>query len=316
MAQPKKENLLILGGTGYIGSYILDQIVKAKDSFGHIAIFTSPKTAESKAELLDGLRAKGVGVIVGNVQKPEDLLKAFQGVDTVISAVGRMAIGEQVEWIKLAEQAPTVKRFFPSEYGTDIEYGPESANEVPHQQKLKVRAALKETSGLEYTYIVTGPYADVGGYLGTAPYAPEIGCFNVKEKKAVLIGDGKGKVSLTTPDDVGRLVVKALLHPEASRNRALKVNSFTTTPAEIVAEFEKQTGDKWSISYTTPEKVRELEKDAYANKHPAATVFTLKRIWGEGGTLYEKRDNYLIDAEDTETLEVAIRTTIAAQLAS
>lgn len=123
------------------------------------------------------------------------------GVDTVISAVGRMAIGEQVEWVKLAEQAPTVKRFFPSEYGTDIEYGPESANEAPHQQKLKVRAALKGSSGLDYTYVVTGPYADVGGYLGTAPYGPQIGSFDVKEKKAVLIGDGKGKVSLTTPDE-------------------------------------------------------------------------------------------------------------------
>ena len=80
MAQSKtKENLLILGGTGYIGSYILDQIVKAKDSFGNIAIFTSPRTAETKSELLDSLRSQGVGVIVGDVNKPEDLQKAFQG---------------------------------------------------------------------------------------------------------------------------------------------------------------------------------------------------------------------------------------------
>jgi len=79
MAQPNKENLLILGGTGYIGSYILEQIVKAKDSFRNIAIFTSPRTAETKSELLDSLRAKEVGVIVGDVNKPEDLLKAFQG---------------------------------------------------------------------------------------------------------------------------------------------------------------------------------------------------------------------------------------------
>ncbi len=74
-----KDNLLIIGATGYIGSYILDQIIKAKDSFGNIAIFTSPSTAEKKAELLDSLRAKGVGIIVGNIDKPEDLLKAFQG---------------------------------------------------------------------------------------------------------------------------------------------------------------------------------------------------------------------------------------------
>jgi hypothetical protein len=55
-------------------------------------------------------------------------------------------------------------------------------------------------------------------------------------------------------------------HPEESRNRALKVNSFTTTPAEIVAEFEKQTGEKWSVSYTLLEKVHELEKKAYTDK--------------------------------------------------
>lgn len=70
------------------------------------------------------------------------------------------------------------------------------------------------------------------------------------------------------------------------------------------------------MSYTPLQKVEELEKEAYANNNPAATVFTLKRIWGSGGTLYEKRDNGLIDAEDTETLEDAIKATIAAQLSA
>lgn len=118
------------------------------------------------------------------------------GIDTVISAVGRNIIAEQIDWIKLAVQAPTVKRFFPSEYGTDIEYGPESANEPPHQQKLKVRAALKEISGLDYTYVVTGPFAY--GYLSAGRLVPEIGSFDVKAKSAVLLGDGEGKISLTT----------------------------------------------------------------------------------------------------------------------
>ena len=45
-----KENLLILGATGYIGVYIVDSIIKAKDSFGRIAIFTSLSTAENKPE--------------------------------------------------------------------------------------------------------------------------------------------------------------------------------------------------------------------------------------------------------------------------
>jgi hypothetical protein len=64
------------------------------------------------------------------------------------------------------------------------------------------------------------------------------------------------------------------------------------------------------------EKARELERQAYASGTPAATYFTLRRIWGEGGTLYEKRDNGLIDGEDTETLEDAVKVAIALQKSS
>ncbi|KAF8846417.1 NAD(P)-binding protein [Acephala macrosclerotiorum] len=316
MAAPTKENLLIIGATGYIGTYITEQIILAKESFGRIAIFTSPSTAENKPEVLDKLRAQGVEVIIGDVKNSQDLLKAFEGITTVISAVGRPVIADQIPWLPLLIQAPSVKRFFPSEYGTDIEYDSSSANEIPHQQKLKVRAALRKLEaegrleGLEYTYVVTGPSAH--GYLSNKGIT--LGGFDVQGKQAVALGDGKGKVSLTTDTDVGRLVVAALLHPETSRNRPLLVNSFTTTPLDIVAEFEKQTGgEKWNVEFIPVDKFREQEKQAWEAGHPWAAWFTLRRIWGEGRTLYEKRDNHLIDAERTEMLEDAVKVAVAQQ---
>lgn len=110
-------------------------------------------------------------------------------------------------------------------------------------------------------------------------------------------------------------MVKALLHPEQSRNKALRVNSFTTTSNEVLAEFEKQCGaGRWSVKYTSSEKLRKLEQDAWTGKHPMAPIFTLRRIWNEGGTLYEKRDNELIDAGDMETLADAVSKAIATQL--
>jgi putative NADH-flavin reductase len=202
---PKKENLLLLGATGYIGTYILEQIIKAKENFGKIAIFTSPSTAEKKPDVLEKLKGQGVEVIIGDTGNSEELLKAFEGVDTVISAVGRPIIAQQIDWINLAIQAPSVKRFFPSEYGTDVEYDVSSANEVPHQQKLKVRAALREQEkqgkGLEYTFVVTGPFAY--GYL--AKGRGGLGGFDVKGKKASVLGDGKGKISLTTDPEYAPL---------------------------------------------------------------------------------------------------------------
>lgn len=114
--------------------------------------------------------------------------------------MGRNVIAEQINLIKLAEQSPSINRFFPSEYGTDIKYGPQSANEKPHQLKLKVRAYLESDAikRLEYTYLVTGPYADL--YIAKS-FGDEAGTFDVKAKRASLLGDGNGKISLTTMDE-------------------------------------------------------------------------------------------------------------------
>lgn len=114
--------------------------------------------------------------------------------------MGRNAIENQIEWIRLADLNPGIHRFFPSEYGTDIEYGPKSVDEKPHQKKIKVRAAIRACQNLDYTFLVTGPYADgdQGLYFGANPVAKQSGQFDVKNKEATLIGDGKLKVSFTT----------------------------------------------------------------------------------------------------------------------
>lgn len=96
------------------------------------------------------------------------------------------------------------------------------------------------------------------------------------------------------------------------------MNSFTTTDSEILKEYEKQTGgEPWKVSYTSVDTLKKLEKEAYDAEKPYAVIFTLKRIWAEGGTLYEKRDNYLIEAEDVmESLADAVAEAIKVQTSS
>jgi hypothetical protein len=94
----------------------------------------------------------------------------------------------------------------------------------------------------------------------------------------------------------------------------LIVNSFTTTPDEILAEFEKQTSNKWDVSYTPLGKLKEIEKQAWEEGSPYATACTLKRIWTEGGTLYEKRDNAYIGNPEMETMADQVKQVIAQQI--
>lgn len=81
------------------------------------------------------------------------------------------------------------------------------------------------------------------------------------------------------------------------------------TGKDILAEYEKQTGAKWEVVYSPLQKLREAEEKAWADGVPYATIFTLRRIWAEGGTLYEKTDNERIGLgpQDVETLEVAVK---------
>ncbi|TKA50687.1 hypothetical protein B0A55_13353, partial [Friedmanniomyces simplex] len=306
-------SILVFGATGVAGKYIIDALVAAKSSFSRLGIFTSQHTVDNKAELIQRLKSEGIHVHVGDVGKDEDVLAAYQDYDTVVNAAGRNAILSQIDLLSLAEQTQNIKRFFPSEYGTDIEYSPASANEKPHQLKLKVRAYINEhVRRVQYTYVVTGPYAEMA--LSRMPPAIEAaGSFDVQGKKARLLGSGDEPVSYTTMLDLGSLVVAALLHPEEARDRALKVNSFTATGHQVLAEFEKQTGGKWSVSYTSLDELKGMETEAWEKGEPFATVYTLRRIWTEGGTMYKERDNGLVKYEDTETLATLVERIVRTQ---
>ncbi|OQU98972.1 hypothetical protein CLAIMM_04680 [Cladophialophora immunda] len=293
-------------------------ILKRKASFDRIVVFTSHNTVKTKPGEIAKLEQEGVEIVLGDLSNTEEVARAFQDVDTVISAVGRNMIEHQIELIRIADKTPNIHRFFPSEYGTDIEYSPRSASEKPHQKKLRVRAALRSCKNLDYTFLVTGPYAngEPGLYFSANYGAKHAGSFDVKAKTAFLIGDGNLKISFTTMNDVGKLVVLALLHPEASRNKALRVNSFTATDAQILAEFEKQLGgESFRVSYTGLKELKRLENEAWHTSNPLATLITLRRIWAEGGTLYEGRDNAVIEGGDVvETLEDAVADAVMAQM--
>ncbi|KAJ6575592.1 hypothetical protein DFH09DRAFT_981153 [Mycena vulgaris] len=299
--------VLIFGGTGTIGQFITASILRAKPAF-EVLLFTSPNTASTKTELLSKWKAEGLSVVTGDVTNADEVLSAYQGVDTVISCVGRNVLQHQIELIRLAEETPSVKWFFPSEYGTDIEHNDKSPDEKPHQIKLKVRAFVRDqVKRLKVTYVVTGPYFDM--WVNAIPCLEAAGGFVHEKKEAYVIGEGDGKVGFCTMWDVGKSVVASLRNPEAAFNKALKVQSFVVTPNEVLAEYEKQTGANWKVTKTPLDAIRELEAKSWAEGNPKATGVTLRRIWGEGGTLYAKNDNEVVGLkeEDMEPLSLGVK---------
>jgi len=271
-------------------------------------LFTSKNSVETKASIFNKWKAEGLRVIVGDLSKDSDVLLAYEGVDTVISALGRDALQHQFNLIKLAEETESVKWFLPSEYGTDIEHNPKSGNEKPHQTKLKVRKYINDNvKRLKVTYVVTGPYFDM--WVDTVAGIEVVGGFQVDAKKAYVIGEGEGKVGFCTMRDVGKFVLETLRHPAESFGKALKVQSFVVTANEVLAEYEKQTGSTWTVTKTPLAEIVRLEEQLWNSDHPKKTSATLRRIWAEGGTLYAKNDNGTIGLApgDLDPLELAVK---------
>lgn len=193
--------VLIFGGTGTIGKYITGAILSAQPPVAQqVSIFTSPATASdpTKQDQLSAWKAQGLRVIEGDLRDAAQVTKAYEGIDTVVSALGRDTLLEQIELLKLAEaEGSSVRWFFPSEYGTDVEYDASSAVEKPHQNKLAVRAFIRENlRKIKTTHVVTGPYIDM--FFRLKAGAEAAGGFDIESKRAVVIGDGNGPVGFTS----------------------------------------------------------------------------------------------------------------------
>ncbi|KAH9696205.1 Phenylcoumaran benzylic ether reductase 1 [Citrus sinensis] len=103
-----KSKILSIGGTGYIGKFIVEASVKA----GHptfVLVRESTVSGPSKSQLLDHFKNLGVNFLVGDVLNHESLVKAIKQVDVVISTVGHTLIADQVKIIAAIKEAGNVK---------------------------------------------------------------------------------------------------------------------------------------------------------------------------------------------------------------
>jgi nucleoside-diphosphate-sugar epimerase len=81
---------------------------------------SSNDSHEEKRQKIDEMKAKGAGIIEGDLMKPETLLLACAEVDVILSAVGNneVSVLGQKNLIDAAKQQG-VKRFIASDYSLD-----------------------------------------------------------------------------------------------------------------------------------------------------------------------------------------------------
>ncbi|CAN6446670.1 unnamed protein product [Victoria cruziana] len=242
--------VLVIGGTGYIGKFI----VKASAASGHPTFALIRDTSPSdpaKSQLLHSFTSSGVTLLQGSLEDHESLLEAIKKVDVVISTVGNAQILQQSNIIAAIKQAGNVKRFFPSEFGIDVDR--QNAVE-PAKSTFSLKAQIRraiEAEGIPHTYVCCGFFA---AYI--LPNMSQPGLISPPRDKIVILGDGNPKAVFNKEDDIATYTIKAIDDPR-TLNKVLYVRPPADTVSfnELTSLWEKKIGKTLDRTYVPEDQI-------------------------------------------------------------
>ncbi|CAM0912148.1 unnamed protein product [Alopecurus aequalis] len=232
-----KSRVLVIGGTGYIGRFL----VAASAREGHptaVLVRDAAPADPAKAAVLQGFRGAGVTLVKGDIYNHESLVEAIKSADVVISAVGYAQLPDQTLIITAIKEAGNVKRFFPSEFGNDVDHvhAVEPAKSV-FGAKARIRRAI-EAEGIPYTYVSSNFFA--GRFV---PNLAQIGVTAPPTDKVIILGDGNVKGVFSAEEDVGTYTIKAIDDPRTlNKIMYLRPPSNILSHNELVSLWEKKVG--------------------------------------------------------------------------
>ncbi|XXG78095.1 hypothetical protein AAC387_Pa08g2111 [Persea americana] len=247
-----KSKVLVVGGTGYIGK----RIVKASLAQGHETyVLHRPEIGVDieKVQMLLSFKEQGARLIEGSFSDHRSLVDAVKQVDVVICTISGVHIRShhillQLKLVDAIKQAGNIKRFLPSEFGTDPARMADAMEpgRVTYDDKMVVRKAIQD-AGIPFTYISANCFAGyfVGGLCQPCKIIPS-------RESVCLFGDGTVKAIYVDEDDIATYTVKTIDDPRTlDKTLYLRPPENILSQIEVVNMWEKHIGkelEKTSIS--------------------------------------------------------------------
>ncbi|KAK2973211.1 hypothetical protein RJ640_024498 [Escallonia rubra] len=229
----EKSKVLIVGGTGYLGR----RLVKAGLTKGHETyVVHRPEIGVDieKVQILLSFKAQGAQLVASSFDDHRILVDAVRLVDVVICAISGVHIRShqillQLKLVDAIKEAGNVKRFLPSEFGTDpsrMENAVEPGR-VTFDDKMVVRKAMQE-AGIPFTYVSANCFAGyfLGGLCQPGFILPSRDSVN-------LIGDGNKKAIYVDEDDIATYTIKII-----DDSRTLNKTLYLRPPRNILSQRE------------------------------------------------------------------------------
>ncbi|XP_076960696.1 phenylcoumaran benzylic ether reductase Pyrc5-like [Bidens hawaiensis] len=291
MAQ--KSKILIIGGTGYIGKFIVEASAKEGNPT-YVLVRESAITHPEKSKLIDNFKTLGATILIGDINDHESLVKAIKQVDVVISTVGGELIADQVKLIAAIKEAGNVKRFLPSEFTTDVDHvnAVEPAKSM-FAGKASIRRAV-EAADIPHTFVSCNGFA---GYF--LPTVGQMDTNTAPKEKISILGDGNPKVVFVKEEDIALTTIKAVDDPRTlSKTLIFRPPGNTLSFNKIVSIWESKIGKTLEKTYVPEEQVlKNIQEAPFGLSKILLSI--MHSVWVHGdGTNYEIEPSFGVEASE------------------
>lgn len=291
-----RRDLLVLGA-GQLGMAVLRALApRAAERGLSVTVIVSPQTVAGDqpgdSETRAALKALGVEVIGFDLAGDAAALQAlFARYRTVINCTGFVAgPGTQLKITRAALDAQ-VERYFPWQFGVDYDVVGQGSGQPVFDEQYQVRQLLRAQQSTEWVIVSTGMFTS---FL----FEPAFDVVNLQTRTLHGLGTWDTRVTVTTPEDIGRLTTDILLAEPRIANEVVYVAGDTLSYGELAQVVERVTGQTFEKTLWTLDKLRaDLAQapDDVMTRYRAAFALGDGMWWDKANTFNAQRGIETVD---------------------
>lgn len=239
MNEEKIPHSILVMGIGELGFEVLKHLSEHQDdkepTIIHALVRPSASQNPEREGKLERLASMGIQTVTGDVTSAsmDSLASLLAPYDTVICCIG-FSSGPGVQTrITRAVLKAGIKRYFPWQFGVDYDtIGRGSAQDVFDEQ-LDVRDLLRSQDKTQWVVVATGMFTS---FL----FEPAFGVVDLDHQTVHALGSWDNSVTVTTPEDIGKLTAIILFHTPPFTNETVYIAGDTLTYGALANELETQ----------------------------------------------------------------------------
>lgn len=308
VSQPSPQSILVLGA-GELGLAVLRNLARvAKRTPGSkISVLLRASTINTQAPEkkleIDALRSLGIDMVPADLVNDsiDQLAEVFARFDTVIGCAGVVAGRETPMKLATAALKSGVKRYFPWQFGVDFEAIGRGSPQDLFDAQLDVREALRAQDKTEWVIISTGLFTS---YL----FEPNFAVVDFENDTVNALGSLETSVTLTTPDDIGKLTAEIVFFEPRFRNEIVYLSGDTVAYGQVEGMLERVLGRPFKTKvWTVPYLMQELQKDPTHHIKKYRAVFAQGKgvAWPKEGTFNDRQSIPVITVEQWAKKHIA-----------